>query len=452
MPERRAYADIVGEFRRGQAGSYAAAADYDRASRTVAGADPALAESYMGMADRARQRQDRDEASAYGRDYAGALHRGDYEGAGAAAARYGDPDGVSGARTARTQADEQQRMEVFRGMQRTLGDLERFDQTQGQGYEEWRARAQQALQQNPNMDPRLAEIARSLPPQWNPNVSRGLSVQFQRMLEENLTAQQIATLQNQRETRENQDWSMDAYGRPYRNNGGFIERRNEAGEIVRDEAPVPMPRDRVPLPATYGESGLNAEGVRAEREYARDWRGVFEDFSSIRSEFGRIEQMASRRDSAGDLALVVSFTKMLDPGSVAREGEVALTQSAASTLAQVTNFLPRLQQGNTLLPDQVRNQLLEAARQMYGVYEGAYNRLGEDYQQTAQQYGFDPSRVMRGWEPPQRGALGGRNDAWIANEGGRRPSQTPANPGVGLQSMTDEQLDALERELQNAGR
>lgn len=453
MPER-AYVDVIGNFRRGEAGAYSRAGDDERAARTIMPYDEAAGRSYAGMADRTRARQDRDEARAYGRDMAGALNRGDYTAAGAAAARYGDPEGVAGARTARTQANEQQRLEVFRGMQRSLAELEAIEANNGQGYEDYYTRAQSALQQNPNMDPTLAQIARGLPQQWNPRVTGGLRVQLQRLLQENLTPQQVATLQQQRENQATEGWAMDAYGRPYQNRAGIIYRRNEAGEVVQDNAAVPMPRDRVPVDPTYGTTGLDIEGVRAEREYARDWRGVYDNFASIRNEFGRIQQMASRRDAAGDLALVVSFTKMLDPGSVAREGEVALTQSAASLLAQAQNYLPRLQQGNTLLPDQVRAQLLSAAQQMYGVYEGAYGRIGEDYYETAQQYGFDPSRVMRGYEPPERGPMGGNTNipSTIARPQSAAPRAAPANPGVGLESLTPEQLDQLEQEILNAGR
>lgn len=438
--------DIGQRFRQGMGRSYAQAGNYEGAIAV----DPDNAASYAGLADRQTRNREREEQRSYARDYAGALSRNDYAGAESAAARYGDVEGVTGARTAQSEASQQQREELYRGGSQMLAELEQIEASNGEGYAALIERGRQALQQNPNMDPEMRRLIESAPATFSPRFVGAVRAYATRLRDAALTPQQAATLQQQRDNESREGWAIDAYGRPYRNNGGVIERRNEQGDIVQDSAPVPVPRDRVPAPATYGPSGLNADQVRAEREYARDWRGVYDNFSSIRSEFGRIEQMASRRDSAGDLALVVSFTKMLDPGSVAREGEVALTQSAASLLAQAQTFLPRLQQGNTLLPDQVRAQLLSAAQQMYGVYSSAYNRLGQDYYTTAQDYGFDPSRVMRGYDPPQQGELGGDTNMspYIARPSG----QAPQNPGVGLQSMTDEQLDALERELSNAGR
>lgn len=148
---------------------------------------------------------------------------------------------------------------------------------------------------------------------------------------------------------------------------------------------------------------MDPDNIKLEREFAKDWKGVQSNYQDIDSQYERMQQMAARGDSAGDLALVVSFTKMLDPGSVAREGEVALTQSAASFLAQAQNWLPRLEKGNTLLPPEVRKDLLDAAREMHGVYSKAYQNIANDYARTASDYGFGKDRVMMGYrEPPPR--------------------------------------------------
>lgn len=432
MPDR-AYADITGNFRRGQADAYSRAGDYDRAARVVG--DPELAQSYAAMGDRQRARQLQDETRAYGRSYADALHRGDYAGAGAAAARYGDPEGVQGARTAQIQFTQQEREQAYRAIVPFRNELRSIGQApdveRPNLYGQWRARVVQATQANPELS---AWVLQNVPEAYSPRIQGAMEALVEGMLNQILTPEQIATLQQQQQTRANQGWSLDAYGRPYQNDAGVIYRRNEAGERVADTQPVPVPRDRVPAPAAYGPSGLTDQQIDNERAYATQWDRVYQNFSEVRNEFGRIQQMSNRRDAAGDLALVVSFTKMLDPGSVAREGEVALTQSAASALAQAQNFLPRLQQGNTLLPDDVRAQLLSAAQQMYGVYEGAYNRLGQSYYQSALEYGFEPRRVMRGYQPPTpRGPMGGDTTIrpTIARpEGAATAPLAPPQPGA----------------------
>jgi hypothetical protein len=206
--------------------------------------------------------------------------------------------------------------------------------------------------------------------------------------------------------------------------GTVAQRDPTTGEIKVVQAP----REFAPGSGGAGGGDISAdpERIRLEREFAKDWKNVSTDFQGIKDQMGRIETMAARSDSAGDLALVVSFTKMLDPGSVAREGEVALTQSAASAAAQAQNYLPRLQEGNTLLPPQVRAQLLSAAREMFGVYNNAYRRLAGDYQATAQQYGYAPERVMMGYRESDAQPVPGRG---MPEHGGRYQM---ANGTVGI--------------------
>lgn len=371
-------------------------------------------DSYSRGYDNSRRRQAEDRAQAqedeqrrYQRAYGSAVAAGEYGKAADAAGQYGDPAGVTGARTAQTEQEQRQREAMYRGAVESLAQLDAIEAAGGQGYEQYYAQAQQALQQaGPNMPAPLRQFAQTLPPTWNPQVTQYARTFTTRLRDSLLTPAQSATLEAQTAQRANQGWELDAYGRPYRLDGGVVY-RNQNGQMVPDQAPVPVPRDRVPGPMTYGPEGLTADQVRAEREFSRDWRGVYNNFAEIRDSWQRIQTSAAQGNSAGDLALVVGFTKLLDPGSVAREGEVALTQSAASMLAQAQNFLPRLQQGNTLLPPEVRRQLLNVAREMYANYDRAYQRLAEDYASTADNYGFDRERVMMGYSGPSQSTADG---------------------------------------------
>lgn len=159
--------------------------------------------------------------------------------------------------------------------------------------------------------------------------------------------------------------------------------------------------------ATFGPEGLTNAQINIEDRLSQRWTPIYNNFAEIRDSFQRIQTASNQRNAAGDLALVVAFTKLLDPGSVAREGEVALTQSAASALAQAQNYLPRLTQGNTLLPPQVRQQLVQVAQEMFGNYQGAYQRLAQQTEQRATAYGADPGRVMMGYDGGGAGAGGG---------------------------------------------
>ena len=241
---------------------------------------------------------------------------------------------------------------------------------------------------------------------------------------------QVAQLANQQHTPESYLSAQAAQARADR-------------EELRDDRRYQNERDRIDqgerrLEAAIARGG-NGDGmsntdIRSEMQFSDRWRGVYNNFSEIRDSYQRVQSMGNLGNAAGDLALVVSFTKMLDPGSVAREGEVALTQSAASALAQAQNFLPRLSQGNTLLPAAVRQQLIGAAREMYGNYERTYNNLATQYRGTAQAYGFDPNRVMMGYQQPGAAPAGGGGgnvsppQVGETREGYRFRGGDPANP------------------------
>jgi len=119
-------------------------------------------------------------------------------------------------------------------------------------------------------------------------------------------------------------------------------------------------------------------------------------YRDIQQSLGTIETMASRGDAQGDLALVVAFTKLLDPGSVAREGEVSLTQSSASTVQQATNWLNQLQRGNTILPQDVRAAFLSASQELAGQYRQSFDARRSEYGAIAEDYGLDANRITIG--------------------------------------------------------
>lgn len=154
--------------------------------------------------------------------------------------------------------------------------------------------------------------------------------------------------------------------------------------------------------AGEGGGGMDPERIRLEREYAKSWDGVRNNFGEVDGQYKRLVALGelAKKDpasrSAADLGLIVSFTKMLDPGSVAREGEVKLTQSAASLVDMVANLPNQWKNGQTTLPDSTRDALLKAAAEMHPIYERAFEKLGRSYLKTAQSYQYDPSRVMMG--------------------------------------------------------
>lgn len=233
------------------------------------------------------------------------------------------------------------------------------------------------------------------------------------------------------------------------------------------------PTDKILLgraPAKAGEgpvdpnAPLDPERIRLEREYAKSWDAVRNNYSDVRGQYERLKSMgnlaatdpASR--SAADLALIVSFTKMLDPGSVAREGEVKLTQSAASLYDTVRNLPNQWINGQTTIPDSTRRALLKAADEMMPSYNAAYERLAADIGSTADAYKFPRERVMMGYRPPAPPpppppSFMDTASQFVGNlfNGGQRQGGPQQPAPIDLSRLTPQQLDELEQQLSQGG-
>lgn len=169
--------------------------------------------------------------------------------------------------------------------------------------------------------------------------------------------------------------------------------------------------------AQYADERADAAAPDFSREQSlrKEWTSVTSDFEEVARNYANIEQLATREDSASDLALIVAFTKVLDPGSVAREGEVNLTQQAAGLFQNASVWMRRLQDGRTLLPDEVREAYVAAAGDIYGQVRQSYDRRRDEYSQIAEAEGLDPSRTLLDFTAP---GVAGANTGGVGVQAG----------------------------------
>ena len=96
----------------------------------------------------------------------------------------------------------------------------------------------------------------------------------------------------------------------------------------------------------------------------------------------------------GYLQLIYTVGKLLDPNSVVREGELALTIAAGSPLQRIigsTRFT--VEKGGRLTP-QSRQQIMEMLTERIGAYKLAYDKDYQQYAEYAKEQGVDPSMVV----------------------------------------------------------
>lgn len=83
-----------------------------------------------------------------------------------------------------------------------------------------------------------------------------------------------------------------------------------------------------------------------ESDLRKEYATRTQVFQDMREAARRIE--ASKDDATGDLSLIFGFMKMLDPGSVVREGEFANAQNAAGVPDRILNIYNKVLRGERL--------------------------------------------------------------------------------------------------------
>jgi murein DD-endopeptidase MepM/ murein hydrolase activator NlpD len=112
-------------------------------------------------------------------------------------------------------------------------------------------------------------------------------------------------------------------------------------------------------------------------------------FLDVQASYNRI--LSTDDTAAGDLALIFNYMKMLDPGSVVREGEFATAQNAAGIPDQIRNWYNRIRNGERLNPNQ-RADFRKQAENLYNAQASQQQTLQNTFLSFASNFqGVDPS-------------------------------------------------------------
>jgi len=123
-------------------------------------------------------------------------------------------------------------------------------------------------------------------------------------------------------------------------------------------------------------------------------------------------RVASSEDTAvGDLSLIFGYMKMLDPGSVVREGEFATAQNAAGIPDRIINVYNKVVTGERLTSDQ-RKSFVAQAEKLKSAAQGEVNKVKSEISSVARSYGLRPERIF-GDEMQPTGAPAGAAPAAV---------------------------------------
>jgi hypothetical protein len=132
-------------------------------------------------------------------------------------------------------------------------------------------------------------------------------------------------------------------------------------------------------------AGANENTLRDE------YNALTKDFRVVQDAHEKIKNVA--QTGAGDMSLLYSFVKLLDPGSVVRESEFAAAAASGSFGERVQGAMQRVLTGQRL-SDNLRNDFIREADNLYTSQKRGTVRLTESYTGIAKRMGLDPSNII----------------------------------------------------------
>lgn len=188
------------------------------------------------------------------------------------------------------------------------------------------------------------------------------------------------------------------------NDNIYIYKNGQLDQIIQSDWKIVDGKNVTEVPSSVKEKKRDKELIDIETNLRKEYNGLqdVKQFRDVRSSFSRVqsasqlaETWSDEQKAASDIAMVFAFMKMLDPGSVVREGEFANAQNATGVPGQITNVYNKLLYGGRLNPTQ-RASFLKQAQDIFNREQGNINDINDRYRSIANEYGVRPEFVIEG--------------------------------------------------------
>jgi hypothetical protein len=129
----------------------------------------------------------------------------------------------------------------------------------------------------------------------------------------------------------------------------------------------------------------------APNELRDEVNALTKDFRVVQDAHSKIKNVANT--GAGDMSLLYSFVKLLDPGSVVRESEFAAAAQSGSYGERIQGAVNRALTGQRL-PDGLRKDFIREADNLYKSQKSGNDRIVKQYTEIAKRAGLNPEDVI----------------------------------------------------------
>ena len=150
-----------------------------------------------------------------------------------------------------------------------------------------------------------------------------------------------------------------------------------------------------------------------ETKFRNEYNNQTKPYQEVKSAYGRV--LSSEDTAVGDLSLIFGYMKMLDPGSVVREGEFATAQNAAGVPERIMNIYNKVASGQRLSPSQ-RESFKGQAKGLYNSALEGEKTVRTGLERIAKGYGLKTENIF--YSPTEQ----------APTAPGAPPAATPAAP------------------------
>jgi hypothetical protein len=136
----------------------------------------------------------------------------------------------------------------------------------------------------------------------------------------------------------------------------------------------------------------------APNELRDEVNALTKDFRVVQDAHTKIKNVANT--GAGDMSLLYSFVKLLDPGSVVRESEFAAAAQSGSYGERIQGAVNRALTGQRL-PDGLRKDFIREADNLYKSQKSGADRVIKQYTEIAKRAGLNPEDIIVPYAAPE---------------------------------------------------
>lgn len=151
-----------------------------------------------------------------------------------------------------------------------------------------------------------------------------------------------------------------------------------------------MLREGKPLvQVNTGEQKSFTNETTLRKEYNDEIKG----FRTVKDAYRRIQVAGQNDTAASDISLIYGYMKILDPGSVVREGEFATAQNAAGIPERIQAAYNKALTGERLAPS-TKQDFLRQSQLIYEQALAGQQAVANRYKGIAEKYNLDPASVV----------------------------------------------------------